>query len=120
MVSEQSPPFGQFFGSNQTSWGEIIALTTYATLRLAPKRLVAINEKVGARDFAFHQHRMTFALPADSVRNLSTDAGLLGENHATAISTQPADSRLDKLRMSHTLLVATRRPAWKSPGSFRE
>src|SRR5438445_758273 len=81
--------------ANQSGGNEIETFRADSLFRLHAERLSAIGEKVRARDFAFHQHRMASALPSDSVRHLSADASLLGEHHSAAIAAQPMDGFRD-------------------------
>ena len=77
------------------------------------KRLVTVSQKICTRDFAFDQHRMGGVLPPNGVGHFATDAGLFGEDHATAISPQPRHGSFHQLRVSHAVSVRGGGRRWK-------
>ena len=97
---EQAPMLGQFFTRNQARRSHIESPAAETIFRLQAKRLVRVGEKIAARDFAFHQHRLAEAFPADHVRNFTAGAGLLGEDDAASVCmAQPLNSSLNQLRV---------------------
>jgi hypothetical protein len=92
---EQAPACGKVFASNHSGGNQIKALAADCLLRLEAEGLGAVGKEIRARDFAFDQHRMASALPADGVGHLTANAGLFGEHDSTAVASQPADGFFD-------------------------
>src|SRR5271166_345996 len=88
---EESPAFREFFGAQESGGDQVEALASDSLIGLEAKGLDAVGYKIGARDFAFDQHGVAGALPANGVRHLAADASLLGQHYAAAVAAQPLD-----------------------------
>jgi hypothetical protein len=94
-------------------WRQIEAFATQSEVRLLSEWLVPVGHKISAGDLAFNQYRMGSALPSDSVRHLTADAGLLGEDYSAAITSQPSDSVFHELGVSHGVSLLGDGGTWK-------
>jgi hypothetical protein len=100
-IFEQSPSGRKFVDLDESGLGEVETLAADAFFRLAAKRLVAVNEKVGARDFAFDDYGMAGLFPSDGVGGFAADADLFGEDDAAAVGAKPANGSVDELVVGH-------------------
>jgi len=101
-ILQQPPGAWQVALDDHSLGNEIEAFAAHAGFRLLAKGLLAVGEKIGARDFALDQDRAAGIFPADHVGCLAAGARLFGEHDAAAIaSPQPLFSQLDELLMGH-------------------
>src|SRR6266478_5509808 len=98
---QQPPSYGKFLVPYQTPRRQVIPLTADARLRLLPKALGAIGQKIAARHLALDQHRMARLFPPNSIRHLATDTSLLAEHHSAAIPPQPPHRHRNQFCVSH-------------------
>jgi hypothetical protein len=86
---EQAPTLEKLFAADESRGDQVETLASDSLPGFEAERFGAVGEKIGARDFALHQHGVVGTLPPDSVGHLAADAGLLGEHDATAVAAQP-------------------------------
>src|SRR5208282_4817677 len=120
---EEAPAPGKLFVAEERGGDQVEALASDALLGFEAEGLGAVGEEIGTCDFALDQHGVAGAFPADSVRHLAADAGLLGENYAAAVAAQPMDGFRDQLGVGHGPLFcscwsAALESGWEATGGL--